>query len=72
MKPILTICPSRERPERLKEMIESFIKTSSQSDLVVVLDEDDPCMDKYERIVSNEMLDNSCGSGSSSFCGCRS
>ena len=50
MKKILTICPSRERPERLNDMLESFFKTSTESDLIIIVDEDDLELDRYREI----------------------
>jgi len=37
---VLTICPSRDRPGPLKRLIESFLRTSTHAELVVVIDED--------------------------------
>lgn len=42
MNEVLVICCSRGRPERLREMIESFLKTSKISSLIIALDIDDP------------------------------
>ena len=50
MKQILTVCPSRGRPDRLTEMVESFYKTSSKSDLLVIGDEDDPKIQGYRNV----------------------
>ena len=50
MKPILTICPSRERPKRLETMLDSFYATSLESTLVVVVDKDDPTIEEYRAI----------------------
>lgn len=48
MPPLLTICPSRGRPRELARMLESFFDTSTQSELVVCLDEDDPELSEYD------------------------
>lgn len=47
MKKILTICPSRERHDRCQKMYDSFKNTSTESDLVIYCDADDPQVDKY-------------------------
>jgi len=46
---LLTICPSRSRPQRLAKMIKSFNETSSISDLIICLDTDDPELDNYKQ-----------------------
>jgi len=48
MRELLTICPSRSRPERLSKMLKSFNETSLISDLLICLDYDDPLVDEYE------------------------
>ena len=46
---LLVMCPSRGRPDRIKEMLSSYSETRSKfTRLVIVLDEDDPCLSKYE------------------------
>jgi hypothetical protein len=37
---VLVICPSRDRPQSLYRMIESFVATSTHARLVVVIDDD--------------------------------
>ncbi len=51
MKNLLTICPSRGRPDMLVDMISSF-KDTSLSDLIILLDLDDPCLSRYRDILS--------------------
>ena len=41
---VLTICPSRDRPQPLYRMIDSFLRTSTHAELVVVIDEDQTAM----------------------------
>lgn len=49
-KSILTIVPSRKRPELLAEMMASFVATRSpENDLVVYVSKDDPRYDDYAR-----------------------
>lgn len=47
---ILTIIPSRGRPKECARTIDSFLKTSKNSDLAVLLDEDDPLLSEYLNI----------------------
>lgn len=49
---ILTICPSYGRPHRLKEMIESFINTSSKSDLSIWISAGDSKYEDYYKLNS--------------------
>lgn len=53
MLPLLTICPSRSRPEKCLRMVESFLETSSNSELEICLDYDDPLIDEYDKIPRN-------------------
>ena len=51
MKRLLTICPSRIRPTRLLQMLESWNKTQSgDCDIVVYVAEDDPKIEEYKKI----------------------
>jgi len=49
---ILTICPSRERPDVCIKMIESFWNTAKSAKLVIYLDKDDPKRKEYFKIIS--------------------
>ena len=49
---ILTIVPSRGRPEAVNEFIEEFNATTAISDLVIAVDDDDPS----EYIVPNKVI----------------
>lgn len=62
MAKVLCTCPSRGRPELLNKMIKSFINSNTtQADLIVYLDNDDPTLNKYshsdwcQTIVGNRM-----------------
>ncbi len=51
-KDLLTVCPSRGRPKRLKTLIDSFDRTTGiDSDLYILLDNDDPCLDDYMDVI---------------------
>jgi hypothetical protein len=50
---LLTICPSRNRPERLKTMLDSFKRTKSKTtDIVIYVSEDDPQLEVYKLLMS--------------------
>lgn len=54
MDRLLCTCPTRGRPELLKNMIESFNKTKSENtDLVMYIDADDPKIDEYLHILND-------------------
>ncbi len=58
MNRLLVICPTRGRPERCREMYESFVKTSTrETDIIFLLDEDDPCREKYIKLLKEEHSD---------------
>lgn len=51
-KKMLIVCPSRERMEKLKEMVKSFNeKTSPQTALLIMLDNDDPQLEEYKEFL---------------------
>ena len=51
MKRLLTICPSRIRPDRLSQMMRSWDETQSGNcDIVVYVDENDPKVNEYKNI----------------------
>lgn len=46
---LLMICPSRNRPDRIKEMLDSFDKTkSSGTELIIYISEDDYRLSEYK------------------------
>jgi hypothetical protein len=47
---ILTVCPTRERPKRFCEMVDSFYATTKNSYLLAIVDQDDPCLKEYQAI----------------------
>lgn len=51
MYKVLAICPTRSRPKMFKEMLESFLNTRSVTDMIVCLDDDDPCLPEYLAII---------------------
>ena len=52
-KKILTICPTRQRSKVCQRMFDSFLMTSSQSDIIFVLDDNDPYLQDYGFIFKN-------------------
>lgn len=57
MKDLLVICPTRERPLVFEEMLKSFIKnTSPKTVLLVVIDQDDPTLEEYMKIIHKDVI----------------
>jgi len=55
-KPILTICPTRERLVKCKKMLDSFEDCESgYSDIVFCVDENDPCLKDYEALFKDRV-----------------
>lgn len=53
---VLVICPTRERPGKLREMIESFQRTAVMSELRIIIDYDDPKYNEYINIIVEHNL----------------
>ena len=54
MKRLLSICPSRGRPELLKEMLQSFDANKSEgTDIVIYVSEEDPRLEDYKPILKD-------------------
>ena len=52
---LLAICCTFRRPAMLKNMLESFKKTRSEStEIVIYLHDDDPHLEEYKEVVKNE------------------
>jgi hypothetical protein len=47
MKNLVILVPSRERPHNIAELIKSLDETETESDLIVILDDDEPCFEQY-------------------------
>jgi len=55
MKPILAICPTRQRVEKCKRMMDSFTETQDGNiDLVFVVDNNDPDLDEYIKLFGQQ------------------
>lgn len=55
---ILYIVPSRGRPHKATELINSWVATRSIANLLIVVDDDDPTIDGYREVdENNAMLD---------------
>lgn len=53
-KTLLTICPSRGRPDVIAEMLKSFTETRSEkTDLLVYLNDDDPKLLDYKKVFAD-------------------
>lgn len=53
MKDILTICPSKNRPDRCYNMVKSFKETSSESNLIIGIDNDEKYKKDYLKITQD-------------------
>jgi hypothetical protein len=53
MQKLLVLCPSRGRPERIKDFLDSFESTTDcfHTKLAVLLDKDDPCIPQYMEVI---------------------
>ena len=47
MKNLAILVPSRERPHNIVDLIKSLDETETESDLIVILDDDEPCFEQY-------------------------
>jgi hypothetical protein len=47
MNPMIAICPTMGRPKMMADMLKTFYETSTECDLVLVLELEDPCVDEY-------------------------
>ena len=47
MRNLVVLVPSRNRPGSIAELIKSFDETETESDLIVIVDDDEPQMDEY-------------------------
>jgi len=55
MDKIALFLPSRGRPQNLQDCAKSFLEMSSgKVDVIVLLDEDDSCLNEYKRLSKNE------------------
>ena len=51
-KKLLVICPTRQRPQKLGKLLETFkAKTSENTGLLVCLDDDDPNLVEYQKLL---------------------
>lgn len=47
MRNLVVLVPSRNRPGNIADLIKSFDETETESDLIVIVDDDEPQMDEY-------------------------
>jgi hypothetical protein len=50
---LLTICPSRNRPDKLARMLESFYATRSIAEIVVYISDDDPQLEENKKVLKD-------------------
>ena len=51
---LLVICPTRDRPDKVKDMLCSFKETYNDADIIFLLDQDEPQMKKYKDVLKDE------------------
>lgn len=51
MKKLISCCSSRIRPDRIQEMLNSFIQTRTFAELIVYIDEKDPRIEEYKEVI---------------------
>lgn len=51
---MLVIVPSRGRPQNIRDLITQWVNTETHATLIVAVDDDDPELDAYRRILRNE------------------
>jgi len=47
MRNLVVLVPSRNRPQNIEDLIKSFDETETESDLIVIVDDDEPQIDAY-------------------------
>lgn len=52
---ILVLCPTRQRPKQCLEMVNSFLTTAKMSSLKLLIDNDDPCLEEYRRLMGGKV-----------------
>ena len=54
---LLTVCPSRIRPERIQDMLASYDATKSPwNDMVIYVADDDPRLEDYKEVLKDRNL----------------
>lgn len=54
---LLTICPSRNRPDKLARMLQSFLDTSNQgTNIIVYVADDDPSIEEYKSMDYSKLI----------------
>ena len=63
MRNLVVLVPSRNRPGSIAELIKSFDETETESDLIVIVDDDEPQMDEYLLLGSEVLMVQKQGKG---------
>jgi hypothetical protein len=63
MRNLVVLVPSRNRPENIAELIKSFDETETESDLIVIVDDDEPQMDAYLQLGCDVLMVKKQGKG---------
>jgi glycosyltransferase involved in cell wall biosynthesis len=63
MRNLVVLVPSRNRPQNIAELIKSFDETETESDLIVIVDDDEPQMDAYLQLGCDVLMVEKQGKG---------
>ena len=63
MRNLVVLVPSRNRPQNIEDLIKSFDETETESDLIVIVDDDEPQMDAYLQLGCDVLMVEKQGKG---------
>jgi len=63
MRNLVVLVPSRNRPQNIADLIQSFEDTETESDLIVIVDDDEPQMDAYLQLGCDVLMVEKRGKG---------
>jgi len=63
MRNLVVLVPSRNRPKNIEDLIKSFDETETESDLIVIVDDDEPQMDAYLQLGCDVLMVEKQGKG---------
>ena len=63
MKNLVVLVPSRNRPQNIADLIQAFEDTETESDLIVIVDDDEPQMDAYLQLGCDVLMVEKRGKG---------
>lgn len=63
MRNLVVLVPSRNRPQNIADLIQAFEETETESDLIVIVDDDEPQMDAYLQLGCDVLMVEKRGKG---------